>query len=139
MKSNYIFLTTLITDNKSALVHVSVKKIKPESCAAFKDCLFGTEMVTSLQLCSMDKDKQESGYYHVEYEIALCESTGERKDDFPCCNISCKPEVHVCQKDVKADDESMTSVAQVEENAVAGVTSPEGQDEEVQEEEVKIE
>ena len=65
-----------------------LKKIYPDIYEEFVDTYFGTQEVRSLQLCSMLKAKDISGYYHVEHKI-----------DFGV--------------DVTPDDDNSTSIAMV--------------------------
>ncbi len=46
-----------------------MKKIDNKYYTNFMDSHFGEQVIESLQLCSMLKKKDESGYYHVEHAI----------------------------------------------------------------------
>lgn len=48
-------------------VKKKVKKIEPSSYAEFQHYHFGKQLVTNLQLCSMNKPKDKAGYYHVTH------------------------------------------------------------------------
>ena len=48
-----------------------VKKIQPSSYAEFQNHQFGKQHVTCLQLCSMFKRKDKTGYYQVEHVSPL--------------------------------------------------------------------
>ena len=46
-----------------------MKKIDNKYYTNFMDSHFGEQVIESLQLCSMLKKKDESGYYHVEHTV----------------------------------------------------------------------
>ena len=46
----------------------------------FENVEFGSDHVTSIQLCSMAKPKGETGYYFVEHEVFLTSSHGDTLD-----------------------------------------------------------
>ncbi|XP_052257185.1 uncharacterized protein LOC127862214 isoform X2 [Dreissena polymorpha] len=52
-----------------------LKKINESLYKQWNDTCFGTQNVSVLQLCSMNKPKDESGYYHVEYSVQIGSST----------------------------------------------------------------
>ncbi|XP_071150758.1 myb-like protein X [Mytilus edulis] len=45
----------------------NVKKIDPSTYRSYKNDQFGKQLVTCLQLCSMHKPKDRTGYYHVSH------------------------------------------------------------------------
>ena len=61
-------------DLLQAVLFVSVKKIDSNLYEQYKECIFGTQVVSSVQLCSMLKRKGPGGYYHVEHEVELLPS-----------------------------------------------------------------
>lgn len=66
---------------------LGVRRIEPSHYEEKMSTHFGEQVVRGIQLCSMDKPKSDSGYYHVEHEIkfsvwALVTKDG---DDTECC------------------------------------------------------
>ncbi|VDI32135.1 Hypothetical predicted protein [Mytilus galloprovincialis] len=45
----------------------NIKKIDPSTYSSYKNDQFGKQLVTCLQLCSMHKPKDRTGYYHVSH------------------------------------------------------------------------
>ena len=50
------------------LVVAGIRKIDPEVYQALESTHFGSETVSTVQLCAMFKPKQDK-YYHVEYQV----------------------------------------------------------------------
>lgn len=46
-----------------------MRKVDPAFYSKYRDRHFGPQTMISLQLCSMLKREQASGYYHVDYEV----------------------------------------------------------------------
>uniref|UniRef100_K7E4C4 Putative leucine-rich repeat-containing protein DDB_G0290503 n=1 Tax=Monodelphis domestica TaxID=13616 RepID=K7E4C4_MONDO len=71
-------LTFLKLSKAPALRRKGFRKIHSELYKEYEDYPFGTEIFSQIDLCSMHKKKQESGYYHCECTISVAPgSTGE--------------------------------------------------------------
>ncbi|XP_069777221.1 A-kinase anchor protein 7-like [Narcine bancroftii] len=53
------------------LRHKGLRKICPELYKEYQNSIFGTEVFTRIDLCSMHKKNQPSGYYHCESSISV--------------------------------------------------------------------
>ncbi|XP_061164116.1 A-kinase anchor protein 7-like [Saccostrea echinata] len=58
-----------MSKNMPKLRKLGIKRIEPTHYEEKKTVYFGRQTIESIQLCSMDEPKSESGYYHVEHEI----------------------------------------------------------------------
>ncbi|KAK7100786.1 hypothetical protein V1264_023668 [Littorina saxatilis] len=56
--------------NPAKLKKSGIKKISSDVYQASRDKIFGVELVTTVQLCSMLKPKKNN-YYHIEHEVSL--------------------------------------------------------------------
>ncbi|XP_048384708.1 A-kinase anchor protein 7-like [Stegostoma tigrinum] len=64
------------------------RKICPELYKEYEEAVFGTEVFQRIDLCSMHKKKQPSGYYHCESSIDVgLDSTPLPSSDFPTENV----------------------------------------------------
>ncbi|XP_055247875.1 A-kinase anchoring protein 7 isoform X8 [Gorilla gorilla gorilla] len=65
-----------------------VKKIDPDLYEKFISHRFGEEILYRIDLCSMLKKKQSSGYYHCESSIVIGEKNGGEPDDAELVRLS---------------------------------------------------
>ncbi|XP_043544996.1 A-kinase anchor protein 7-like isoform X6 [Chiloscyllium plagiosum] len=65
------------------------RKICPELYKEYEGAVFGTEVFQRIDLCSMHKEKQPSGYYHCEssIDVAGLSGTPHSPSDFPLENV----------------------------------------------------
>ncbi|KAH9498197.1 A-kinase anchor protein 7 isoforms alpha and beta [Bulinus truncatus] len=52
------------------LLKLGFRKVTPDKYEPFLNQVFGSQSIASLQLCSMDK-KREDGYYYVDHEVFI--------------------------------------------------------------------
>ncbi|XP_038603186.1 chromatin modification-related protein eaf-1-like [Tachyglossus aculeatus] len=64
-------LTVLKLSKAPALRRKGYRKISLDVYKEYEDSPFGTEILSQIDLCSMHKKKQESGYYHCECSIKI--------------------------------------------------------------------
>ncbi|XP_078324381.1 A-kinase anchor protein 7-like isoform X3 [Crassostrea virginica] len=64
----HITITKMSKDTPK-LRKLGVRRIEPSHYEEKMSTHFGEQVVRGIQLCSMDKPKSDSGYYHVEHEI----------------------------------------------------------------------
>ncbi|KAF7245198.1 Craniofacial development protein 2 [Varanus komodoensis] len=57
------------------------RKIHEDLYMEYEDSTFGTEVVGQLDLCAMHKKKQDSGYYHCECSINVCQVNSENSEN----------------------------------------------------------
>lgn len=50
---------------------LKVKTIEPSSYIHYMNTQFGTQLVTCLQLCSMEEEMDVDGYYHVSHRTPM--------------------------------------------------------------------
>ncbi|XP_053101773.1 uncharacterized protein LOC128323107 isoform X2 [Hemicordylus capensis] len=62
-------LTFLKLSKAPALRRKGFRKIHEDLYTEYEDSLFGTEILSQIDLCAMHKKKQDSGYYHCECSI----------------------------------------------------------------------
>ncbi|XP_044147960.1 A-kinase anchoring protein 7 isoform X2 [Bufo gargarizans] len=67
-----------------------MKKIDAHLYKDFQDHCFGEETLTRLDLCSMLKKKQPSGYYHTEASILFGHKNGREPDEAELLSLSKK-------------------------------------------------
>ncbi|XP_073193424.1 A-kinase anchoring protein 7 isoform X4 [Lepidochelys kempii] len=79
---------TFMKLSKSPELRKQVKKIDPNLYENFKNHYFGDETLYRLDLCSMLKKKQPSGYYHCESSITVGEKNGAEPDDAELVSLS---------------------------------------------------
>ncbi|XP_069582118.1 A-kinase anchoring protein 7 isoform X2 [Ranitomeya imitator] len=65
-----------------------LKKIEPSLYKDFQAHCFGDDTLTRLDLCSMVKKKQPSGYYHTEASIFFGHKNGREPDDAELVSLS---------------------------------------------------
>ncbi|RXG60053.1 A-kinase anchor protein 7 isoform gamma [Armadillidium vulgare] len=65
--------------------NIHIRKIEPESYASERRKYFGEQYVTGLQLLSMNKPKDEKGYYYTEREALFDFVPRESTDHSECC------------------------------------------------------
>ncbi|XP_040285076.1 A-kinase anchoring protein 7 isoform X2 [Bufo bufo] len=65
-----------------------IKKIDAHLYKDFQDHCFGEETLTRLDLCSMLKKKQPSGYYHTEASILFGHKNGREPDEAELLSLS---------------------------------------------------
>ncbi|KAB7499010.1 A-kinase anchor protein 7 isoform gamma, partial [Armadillidium nasatum] len=65
--------------------NIHIRKIEPETYASERSKYFGEQYVTGLQLLSMNKPKDEKGYYYSEREALFDFVPRESTDHSECC------------------------------------------------------
>ncbi|XP_074062333.1 uncharacterized protein LOC141501859 [Macrotis lagotis] len=76
-------LTFLKLSKVPSLRRKGFRKIYPKLYKEYEDCPFGTEVFSQIDLCSMHKKKQESGYYHCECTISVAPGGIEEPQKLP--------------------------------------------------------
>uniref|UniRef100_H3B1J8 A-kinase anchor protein 7-like phosphoesterase domain-containing protein n=1 Tax=Latimeria chalumnae TaxID=7897 RepID=H3B1J8_LATCH len=74
-------LTFLKLSKAPALKRKGFRKICSDLYKEYEDCAFGTEAFMRIDLCSMHKKQQESGYYYCECSISVASSCGSKVSD----------------------------------------------------------
>ncbi|KFP84593.1 A-kinase anchor protein 7 isoform gamma, partial [Apaloderma vittatum] len=74
-------LTFLKLSKAPRLKRRGFRKICSDLYKEYKDCYFGTEVFSQIDLCAMHKKKQESGYYYCECSIKVGSSGMEESKE----------------------------------------------------------
>ncbi|XP_072460376.1 uncharacterized protein [Notamacropus eugenii] len=117
-------LTFLKLSKAPALRRKGFRKIYSELYKEYEDCPFGTEVFSQIDLCSMHKKKQESGYYHCECTIFVAPRNTNEAQKLPTeteyleefrahispdpCPEAKTPECCLCISCIAEDDENPT-------------------------------
>lgn len=79
---------TLVKLSKTDTRKTGLKKIREEWYSDFVDVHFGSQRMNSLQLLSMNKPKDERGYYYSSHECTFAGATKETDANHSIC---CRP------------------------------------------------
>lgn len=78
-------LTILKLSKDIRLRKKGITKISTNLYSDFSNTVFGTQTVKGIQLLSMNKPKDENGYYYCSHQVAFDASCSESNDHSECC------------------------------------------------------
>ncbi|XP_013396984.1 A-kinase anchor protein 7 isoform X2 [Lingula anatina] len=73
-------VTVMKLSRAPSLRKKGIRSIASDLYEDYKDTAFGVQRVEGLQLCAMLKQKDETGYYHVEHSVSFGTGTDNTKD-----------------------------------------------------------